>query len=260
MARHPDSAFCMSSRPASALLSDAAVLYGSFLALDPAVVSFAYDVLFDAATLRSDPTPRGLDALDGASRAFGLHRLRGKPLAQLSEEAFLALEEARQAGLLEYRIDLRAGEAALRTQLEQLTVAAGADPSEFQGGQEGGQEGREGFQGGQEGSQGGQEGSQGFQGGQEGQERGQERSQGFQGTQEAFRSFQRSAVRECCAQLAAQARQWVRQVSMEGAFHLGAARNGGVRGGAARGGGAGAAGVSARAGDARCRGKNRGSA
>ena len=237
VARHPDSAFCMSSRPASALLSDAAVLYGSFLALDPAVVSFAYDVLFDAATLRSDPTPRGLDALDGASRAFGLHRLRGKPLAQLSEEAFLALEEARQAGLLEYRIDLRAGEAALRTQLEQLTVAAGADPSEFQGGgQEGGQEGQE-----------GQEGSQ-------------ERSQGFQGTQEAFRSFQRSAVRECCAQLAAQARQWVRQVPMEGAFHLGAARNGGVRGGAARGGGAGAAGVSARAGDARCRGKNRGSA
>ena len=236
VARHPDSAFCMSSRPASALLSDAAVLYGSFLALDPAVVSFAYDVLFDAATLRSDPTPRGLDALDGASRAFGLHRLRGKPLAQLSEEAFLALEEARQAGLLEYRIDLRAGEAALRTQLEQLTVAAGADPSEFQGGQEGGQEG---FQGGQE---------------------GQGRFQGFQGTQEAFRSFQRSAVRECCAQLAAQARQWVRQVPMEGAFHLGAARNGGVRGGAARGGGAGAAGVSARAGDARCRGKNRGSA
>ena len=82
VARHPDSAFCMSSRPASALLSDAAVLYGSFLALDPAVVSFAYDVLFDAATLRSDPTPRGLDALDGASRAFGLHRLRGKPLPQ----------------------------------------------------------------------------------------------------------------------------------------------------------------------------------
>ena len=250
VARHPDSAFCMSSRPASALLSDAAVLYGSFLALDPAVVSFAYDVLFDAATLRSDPTPRGLDALDGASRAFGLHRLRGKPLAQLSEEAFLALEEARQAGLLEYRIDLRAGEAALRTQLEQLTVAAGADPSEFQGGSQEGQEGQEGSQ----------EGSQGFQGGQEGQERGQERFQGFQGTQEAFRSFQRSAVRECCAQLAAQARQWVRQVSMEGAFHLGAARNGGVRGGAARGGGAGAAGVSARAGDARCRGKNRGSA
>ena len=250
VARHPDSAFCMSSRPASALLSDAAVLYGSFLALDPAVVSFAYDVLFDAATLRSDPTPRGLDALDGASRAFGLHRLRGKPLAQLSEEAFLALEEARQAGLLEYRIDLRAGEAALRTQLEQLTVAAGADPSEFQGGQEG-----------QEGGQEGQERSQErFQGGQEGQERGQERSQGFQGTQEAFRSFQRSAVRECCAQLAAQARQWVRQVPMEGAFHLGAARNGGVRGGAARGGGAGAAGVSARARDARCRGKNRGSA
>lgn len=248
VARHPDSAFCMSSRPASALLSDAAVLYGSFLALDPAVVSFAYDVLFDAATLRSDPTPRGLDALDGASRAFGLHRLRGKPLAQLSEEAFLALEEARQAGLLEYRIDLRAGEAALRTQLEQLTVAAGADPSEFQ----------EGSQEGQEGQEGSQEGSQGFQGGQEGQERGQERSQGFQGTQEAFRSFQRSAVRECCAQLAAQARQWVRQVPMEGAFHLGAARNGGVRGGAARGGGAGAAGVSARARDARCRGKNRG--
>lgn len=255
VARHPDSAFCMSSRPASALLSDAAVLYGSFLALDPAVVSFAYDVLFDAATLRSDPTPRGLDALDGASRAFGLHRLRGKPLAQLSEEAFLALEEARQAGLLEYRIDLRAGEAALRTQLEQLTVAAGADPSEFQGGSQGG------GQGGQEGSQGGQEGQEGFQGGQGGQEGGQERSQGFQGfqgTREAFRSFQRSAVRECCAQLAAQARQWVRQVSMEGAFHLDAARNGGVRGGAARGGGAGAAGVSARAGDARCRGKNRG--
>lgn len=242
VARHPDSAFCMSSRPASALLSDAAVLYGSFLALDPAVVSFAYDVLFDAATLRSDPTPRGLDALDGASRAFGLHRLRGKPLAQLSEEAFLALEEARQAGLLEYRIDLRAGEAALRTQLEQLTVAAGADPSEFQGGQEG----QERFQEGRE-------------RGQEGQE-GQGRFQGFQGTQETFRSFQRSAVRECCAQLAAQARQWVRQVSMEGAFHLDAARNGGVRGGAARGGGAGAAGVSARAGDARCRGKNRGSA
>lgn len=252
VARHPDSAFCMSSRPASALLSDAAVLYGSFLALDPAVVSFAYDVLFDAATLRSDPTPRGLDALDGASRAFGLHRLRGKPLAQLSEEAFLALEEARQAGLLEYRIDLRAGEAALRTQLEQLTVAAGADPSEFQGGQEGSQ----GFQEGQEGQEGFQEGRER---GQEGQE-GQGRFQGFQGTQEAFRSFQRSAVRECCAQLAAQARQWVRQVPMEGAFHLGAARNGGVRGGAARGGGAGAAGVSARAGDARCRGKNRGSA
>lgn len=252
VARHPDSAFCMSSRPASALLSDAAVLYGSFLALDPAVVSFAYDVLFDAATLRSDPTPRGLDALDGASRAFGLHRLRGKPLAQLSEEAFLALEEARQAGLLEYRIDLRAGEAALRTQLEQLTVAAGADPSEFQGAQEGGQ----GFQEGQEGQERFQEGRER---GQEGQE-GQGRFQGFQGAQEAFRSFQRSAVRECCAQLAAQARQWVRQVPMEGAFHLGAARNGGVRGGAARGGGAGAAGVSARAGDARCRGKNRGSA
>lgn len=252
VARHPDSAFCMSSRPASALLSDAAVLYGSFLALDPAVVSFAYDVLFDAATLRSDPTPRGLDALDGASRAFGLHRLRGKPLAQLSEEAFLALEEARQAGLLEYRIDLRAGEAALRTQLEQLTVAAGTDPSEFQGGQEGSQ----GFQEGQEGQERFQEGRER---GQEGQE-GQGRFQGFQGAQEAFRSFQRSAVRECCAQLAAQARQWVRQVPMEGAFHLGAARNGGVRGGAARGGGAGAAGVSARAGDARCRGKNRGSA
>lgn len=215
MARHPDSAFCMSSRPASALLSDAAVLYGSFLALDPAVVSFAYDVLFDAATLRSDPTPRGLDALDGASRAFGLHRLRGKPLAQLSEEAFLALEEARQAGLLEYRIDLRAGEAALRTQLEQLTVSAGPDQSESQGGAQGGAQG--------------------------------------------FRFFQRSAVRECCAQLAAQARQWVRQVPVEGAFHLGAARNGGVRGGAARGRGAGAAGVSARAGDACCRGKNRGS-
>ena len=253
MARHPDSAFCMSSRPASALLSDAAVLYGSFLALDPAVVSFAYDVLFDAATLRSDPTPRGLDALDGASRAFGLHRLRGKPLAQLSEEAFLALEEARQAGLLEYRIDLRAGEAALRTQLEQLTVAAGTDPSEFQGGQEGSQGGQE---RGQEGQERFQEGQEGFQ---ESQERSQG-SQGFQGAQEAFRSFQRSAVRECCAQLAAQARQWVRQVPMEGAFHLGAARNGGVRGGAARGGGAGAAGVSARAGDARCRGKNRGSA
>lgn len=252
VARHPDSAFCMSSRPASALLSDAAVLYGSFLALDPAVVSFAYDVLFDAATLRSDPTPRGLDALDGASRAFGLHRLRGKPLAQLSEEAFLALEEARQAGLLEYRIDLRAGEAALRTQLEQLTVAAGADPSEFQGGQEG-------SQGGQEGQEGQERFQEGRERGQEGQE-GQGRFQGFQGTQEAFRSFQRSAVRECCAQLAAQARQWVRQVPMEGAFHLGAARNGGVRGGAARGGGAGAAGVSARAGDARCRGKNRGSA
>lgn len=256
MARHPDSAFCMSSRPASALLSDAAVLYGSFLALDPAVVSFAYDVLFDAATLRSDPTPRGLDALDGASRAFGLHRLRGKPLAQLSEEAFLALEEARQAGLLEYRIDLRAGEAALRTQLEQLTVAAGTDPSEFQGGSQGGQGGSQGFQEGQEGQERFQEGRER---GQEGQE-GQGRFQGFQGTQEAFRSFQRSAVRECCAQLAAQARQWVRQVPMEGAFHLGAARNGGVRGGAARGGGAGAAGVSARAGDARCRGKNRGSA
>lgn len=253
VARHPDSAFCMSSRPASALLSDAAVLYGSFLALDPAVVSFAYDVLFDAATLRSDPTPRGLDALDGASRAFGLHRLRGKPLAQLSEEAFLALEEARQAGLLEYRIDLRAGEAALRTQLEQLTVAAGTDPSEFQGAQEGSQGGQERGQEGQERFQEGRER------GQEGQE-GQGRFQGFQGTQEAFRSFQRSAVRECCAQLAAQARQWVRQVPMEGAFHLGAARNGGVRGGAARGGGAGAAGVSARAGDARCRGKNRGSA
>lgn len=253
VARHPDSAFCMSSRPASALLSDAAVLYGSFLALDPAVVSFAYDVLFDAATLRSDPTPRGLDALDGASRAFGLHRLRGKPLAQLSEEAFLALEEARQAGLLEYRIDLRAGEAALRTQLEQLTVAAGTDPSEFQGAQEGSQGGQERGQEGQERFQEGRER------GQEGQE-GQGRFQGFQGTQEAFRSFQRSAVRECCAQLAAQARQWVRQVPMEGAFHLGAARNGGVRGGAARGGGAGAAGVSARARDARCRGKNRGSA
>ena len=235
VARHPDSAFCMSSRPASALLSDAAVLYGSFLALDPAVVSLAHDVLFDAATLRSDPTPRGLDALDGASRAFGLHRLRGKPLAQLSEEAFLALEEARQAGLLEYRIDLRAGEAALRTQLEQLTVAA---PRGVQ----------EGFQGVQE-----VQGVSGSQGVAEG-------FQGVAGSQETFRSLQRSAVRECCAQLALQARQWVRQVATEGAFHLGAARNGRVRGGAARGGGAGAAGVSARAGDARCRGENCGGA
>lgn len=203
MARHPDSAFCMSSRPASALLSDASVLYGSFLALDPAVVSFAYDMLFDAATLRSDPTPRGLDALDGASRVFGLHRLRGKPLAQLSEEAFLALEEARQAGLVEYRIDLHAGEAALRTQLEQLTVSAEEPSSSL------------------------------------------------------FRSFQQSAVRECCAQLALQARQWVLQVGEEGAFHLVAARNCRVRRGAARGGGVDAADLSARARDALCTGNNR---
>ena len=60
--------------------------------------------------------------LDGGARVFGLHRLRGKPLAQLSEEAFLALEEAREAGLVQWRVDLRDGVAALRTQLEQLTV------------------------------------------------------------------------------------------------------------------------------------------
>ena len=39
------------------------MLYGSFLALEPAVAALAHDVLFDAATLRSDPTERGLDRL-----------------------------------------------------------------------------------------------------------------------------------------------------------------------------------------------------
>lgn len=108
------------------------MLYGSFLALDPMLLSVAYDVLFDAATISSNPTERGLERIDGSSRVFGLHRLRRKPLSSLSEDAFLALEEGRHDGLLQYQIDLRQGLDELQTQLQQLLVVESSLYSEFQ--------------------------------------------------------------------------------------------------------------------------------
>ena len=118
---HPSSAACSEATSPSSLLSDAAALYGSFLSLDPTVISSFWEVLFEESTVSSNPTEKGLD-LDSASPLFGYHRLRGKPIASLTDQEFRLLEEGDRDGYLTYQFDCTRAIEEFRIQLIQLLV------------------------------------------------------------------------------------------------------------------------------------------
>lgn len=55
------------------MLSSAATLYGLLLSYDPHVLAQARMALYDAATVRSDPTEEGVKEIDGSHALYGLH-------------------------------------------------------------------------------------------------------------------------------------------------------------------------------------------
>ena len=60
-------------RSPSDVLSSAATLYGLLLSYDPHVLVQARMALYDAATVRSDPTEEGVKEIDGSHALYGLH-------------------------------------------------------------------------------------------------------------------------------------------------------------------------------------------
>ena len=60
-------------RSPSDVLSSAATLYGLLLSYDPHVLAQARMALYDAATVRSDPTEEGVKEIDGSHALYGLH-------------------------------------------------------------------------------------------------------------------------------------------------------------------------------------------
>lgn len=69
-ARYPSLA---GQRSPSDVLSSAATLYGLLLSYDPHVLAQARMALYDAATVRSDPTEEGVKEIDGSHALYGLH-------------------------------------------------------------------------------------------------------------------------------------------------------------------------------------------
>ena len=69
-ARYPARA---GQRSPSDVLSSAATLYGLLLSYDPHVLAQARMALYDAATVRSDPTEEGVKEIDGSHALYGLH-------------------------------------------------------------------------------------------------------------------------------------------------------------------------------------------
>ena len=60
-------------RSPSDVLSSAATLYGLLLSYDQHVLAQARMALYDAATVRSDPTEEGVKEIDGSHALYGLH-------------------------------------------------------------------------------------------------------------------------------------------------------------------------------------------
>lgn len=71
--RYPSLVTLMGQRSPSDVLSSAATLYGLLLSYDPHVMTQARDALYDAATVRSDPTEEGVKEIDGSHALYGLH-------------------------------------------------------------------------------------------------------------------------------------------------------------------------------------------
>lgn len=72
-ARYPALATQATQRSPSDVLSSAATLYGLLLSYDPHVLAQARMALYDAATVRSDPTEEGVKEIDGSHALYGLH-------------------------------------------------------------------------------------------------------------------------------------------------------------------------------------------